>query len=127
MADPEEIEEWLGKADEDRRASEVLLESGEELALPCLFHLQQMLEKLLKALILRRGNRLERTHDLNRLVQEADAQDIDGLLDLCDTLNVFSVSGRYPGDLMQVSISTARDYFESASRVREELLKQIRS
>lgn len=32
----------------------------------------------------------------------ADAQDIDGLLDLCDTLNVFSVSGRYPGDLMQV-------------------------
>ena len=56
----------------------------------------------------------------------ADPEDIDGLLDLCDTLNVFSVSGRYPGDLMQVSIFIARDYFESASRVREELLKQIR-
>lgn len=56
MAEPEEIQEWLDKAEEDRRVAEVLLRTGEELTLPTMFHLQQMLEKLLKALILATGN-----------------------------------------------------------------------
>ena len=43
MADPEELEEWLKKADEDWRVADILLKSGEELTLPCMFHLQQML------------------------------------------------------------------------------------
>jgi HEPN domain-containing protein len=67
MADPEEIQEWLDKADEDRLVVEVLMRTGEELTLPCMFHLQQMLEKLLKVLILVQGVRFERTHDLTRL------------------------------------------------------------
>jgi hypothetical protein len=33
MADPEEIKEWLRKADEDWRVAEILLISGEELTL----------------------------------------------------------------------------------------------
>jgi hypothetical protein len=33
MADPEEIKEWLSKADEDWRVAEILLISGEELTL----------------------------------------------------------------------------------------------
>lgn len=44
MAEPEEIQEWLDKAEEDRRVAEVLLRTGEELTLPTMFHLQQMLE-----------------------------------------------------------------------------------
>lgn len=49
MAVSEEIQEWLDKADEDWRVAELLIRSGEELTVPCMFHLQQMLEKLLKA------------------------------------------------------------------------------
>ena len=56
----------------------------------------------------------------------AGVQDVEGLLDLCDTFNVFAVNGRYPGDLPEVSISEARNYFEAASRVRQELLNHIR-
>jgi HEPN domain-containing protein len=70
MADLEEIREWLNKADEDRLVVEVLMRTGEELTLPCMFHLQQMLEKLLKALILVRGIRTHtRFNPSDRLIR----------------------------------------------------------
>lgn len=125
MPDPEEVQEWLTKAGEDKLVAKVLLESGEELTLPCLFHLQQMLEKLLKALIIARGASFERTHDLGRLAQLAKAGDIDGLLDLCDVLNLFAVNGRYPGDLPEVSISDAWKHFEIADTIHMKLLRRI--
>lgn len=125
MADPEEIEEWLRKAQEDWRVADLLLTSGEELTLPCMFHLQQVLEKLLKAAILKKGSRIDRTHDLSRLAQVANAQDIDGLLDLCEALTLFAVNGRYPGDLPEVSRSLARHYFEITKDIRHALLRDI--
>ena len=126
MADPEEIQEWLAKADEDKLVAEVLLKSGEELTLPCMFHLQQMLEKLLKALIISSGEPIERTHDLDRLAQIAGVEEIEGLFDLCDVLNLFAVNGRYPGDLPDVSILEARRYYEHADAVGVELLQRIK-
>ncbi|MEX2600142.1 MAG: HEPN domain-containing protein [Balneolaceae bacterium] len=55
MPDLDEINEWLLKADEDWLSARVLLQSGHELSLPAMFHIQQMVEKLLKAVILCRG------------------------------------------------------------------------
>lgn len=52
-------------------------------------------------------------------------QEVEGLLDLCDAFTLFAVNGRYPGDLPEVSIATAQNYFESADRVRRELLMRI--
>jgi HEPN domain-containing protein len=77
-------------------------------------------------LILKEGGRIERTHDLDRLAQLAELQGLEGLLDLCDVLTLFAVNGRYPGDLPEVGISEARNYFESAKDIRTSLLKQIR-
>jgi len=125
MPDPEEIQEWLDKSEEDLRVSEVLLESGQELPLPCMFHLQQMLEKLLKAMIIARQRSIERTHDLDRLADIADVRDIEGLLDLCDVLNQFAVNGRYPGDLPVLSIREAQHYHDVAVALREQLLRRI--
>ena len=85
-----------------------------------------MLEKLLKASILVKGRRIERTHDLDRLAHMTGVQDVEGLLDLCDTFNIFAVNGRYPGDLPEISISVARNYFEAAGRLRQKLLNHIR-
>lgn len=125
MAIPEEVQEWLNKAEEDRRVAEVLLRSGEELTLPCMFHLQQMIEKQLKALMIARGKRVARTHDLGRLALETEAQDIKGLLHLCDTLNLFAVNGRYPGDLPEVSISEARAYYTQTEAIGQHLIQRI--
>ena len=125
MPDPEEIQEWLDKADEDRLVVEVLMRTGEELTLPCMFHLQQMLEKLLKALILVQDVRFERTHDLTRLATLSKAEDVEGLAEISETLNLFAVNGRYPGDLPEVSRHQARRYRDAAFAVRAELLDRI--
>ncbi len=125
MAVSEEIQEWLDKADEDWRVAELLIRSGEELTVPCMFHLQQMLEKLLKALIIARGRHIERTHDLNRLVQQSEGREIEGLLNLCDTLTLFAVNGRYPGDLPEVSIRDARLYCTLAEEIGQQLVQRI--
>lgn len=90
-----------------------------------MFHLQQMLAKLLKALILATGNAFERTHDLDRLAHAANVQNLEGLADLSDTLNVFSVNGRYPGDLPEIDIPTARRFFDEANKVRESILQRV--
>lgn len=126
MADPEEIQEWLDKADEDRLVVDVLMRTGEELTLPCMFHLQQMLEKVLKALILVQGDRFERTHDLTRLAALSKTQDVEGLSDISETLNLFAVNGRYPGDLPEINIHTARQYRDTAFAIRDELLARIK-
>lgn len=125
MASPEEIQEWLDKADEDRLVVDVLLRTGEELTLPCMFHLQQMLEKLLKALILVQGVRFERTHDLTRLAAVSNTEDIKGLTEISETLNLFAVNGRYPGELPVINIHDATRYREMALAVRDELLARI--
>lgn len=90
-----------------------------------MFHLQQVIEKLLKAVILKRGKCIERTHDLGRLVQIAELQHQEALLDLCDVLTLFAVNGRYPGDLPEVSIQTAKRYYTSAIDIRQQLLSQL--
>lgn len=125
MVDPEEVEEWLKKAKEDWQVAGILLASSEELTLPCMFHLQQMIEKLLKAVIIKRGKCIDRTHDLGRLVQIAELQHQEALLDLCDVLTLFAVNGRYPGDLPQVSISDAKMYYQSAIDIRKNLLQLL--
>jgi HEPN domain-containing protein len=126
MADPDEVQEWLNKADEDRLVVEVLMRTGEELTLPCMFHLQQMLEKLLKALILTQDGRFERTHDLTRLATLSKTEDVQGLSDISETLNLFAVNGRYPGDQPEVSMHAARQYRDLAFAVRGELLVRIK-
>ena len=126
MADPEEVQEWLDKADEDRLVVEVLLQTGEELTLPCMFHLQQMLEKLLKALILLQEVRFERTHDLTRLAALSKTEDVQGLAEISEILNLFAVNGRYPGDWPEINIHAARQYRDRAFAVREELLMRIK-
>jgi HEPN domain-containing protein len=125
MADPEEINEWLDKANEDCRVVEVLLKAREEFTLPSMFHIQQMLEKYLKALILAQGSAFERTHDLARLTNLANAADIENLLEFSETLNLFAVNGRYPGDLPDIEPSEAHRYFRTAKEIRDQLLERI--
>jgi len=48
------VQEWLQKADEDRRSAHILLRDTEPLVTPAMFHLQQNAEKLLKALLVKK-------------------------------------------------------------------------
>jgi HEPN domain-containing protein len=69
--DPQELIQWqealrwLGKADQDVRAARLLLDAVAEQAA---FHVQQALEKTLKALLVARRRDIRKTHDISVLV-----------------------------------------------------------
>jgi HEPN domain-containing protein len=65
------------------------------------FHAQQAIEKWLKALIAKRGDPVERTHDLDRLIEKAQAVDRGLPVDPDEViaLTQYAVPFRY-GDLL---------------------------
>ena len=60
---------WLGRAMDDIRAVRVLLRDG--IAMQAAFHLQQAIEKSLKALLVASRQDVRKTHDLNNLADLA--------------------------------------------------------
>ncbi len=60
---------WLAKADEDLAAGQILLTNG--LYDPAAFHVQQALEKALKALLVAAAMDILRTHDIDALAARA--------------------------------------------------------
>ena len=64
-----EARRWIAKADEDLVAARLLITG--ELLNPAAFHVQQALEKALKALAVAAGQDIRRTHDLETLMAEA--------------------------------------------------------
>jgi len=88
--------DWLQKAQKDWRRVRRRLEEGdlEDAA----FHLQQALEKFLKAYLLSKGWRLRRIHDLEVLLDEAVKyrEDWEQYRLLCQKVTDYYLIGRYP-------------------------------
>lgn len=76
------VQEWVARAERDWRLASLLLDEEEPEGAG--YHLQQSLEKLLKAYLIARDWRLERTHNLVDLLEEAAAYDA-ALGDYCGT------------------------------------------
>ncbi|MFA0760706.1 MAG: hypothetical protein HZLCBSQH_000807 [Candidatus Fervidibacterota bacterium] len=87
--------DWLQWAEEDAKAVEVNLAAG--LLNVAAYHLQQAVEKALKAFLLAHGWRLERTHDLPYLLRQALPfhPALAGFEELCQRANAF-LWARYP-------------------------------
>jgi len=117
-----EIEEWLLKADQDWRTFLLILDNNRDLPTPALFHLQQAVEKWLKAVCLRQGKPVARTHDLGRLMTVAAVKFPDPLHLTCLELNVFAVETRYPGDLFPISDADLNRFLEHGRKIRDQLL-----
>ena len=66
----EEALRWLAKAAEDLAAGRLLADEG--MRDPAAFHVQQALEKVLKALLVAAAEDLRKTHDLESLAQIAN-------------------------------------------------------
>ncbi|MFN4179874.1 MAG: HEPN domain-containing protein [Armatimonadota bacterium] len=88
--------EWLERAKEDWRLTELALSEG--LVLGAAYHLQQAIEKWLKAYLLYHGWKLERTHDLEELLSEAVKHEpnLQRFQDMCRRVKYF-IAARYPG------------------------------
>jgi HEPN domain-containing protein len=93
----DEARQLLRAATRDRTSFELLLGTGRAPHETLGFLAQQACEKLIKAVLVRRGARVERTHDLERLYDLAAEQNIEVPISagMLRRLNPYPVALRY--------------------------------
>ena len=109
---------WLNFAKEDLISSEVLFNEG--LLNTAAYHLQQAVEKSLKAILILKGRNPPKTHDINRLFREVSKyypipDDIKRAVDLTD----YAFTTRYPDDYVPISKDEYEEAYEIALKVYE--------
>ena len=94
--DSEYPEDWIEVAKEDLEMSTILLESGHPRGAG--YNLQQAVEKFFKAYLIRQGWRLQRTHDLVELLENALQydSDLEEFRSVCKLVTNYALAGRYP-------------------------------
>lgn len=89
-------QEWYEKAERDLKRVNLMLSVND--VEDASFHLQQALEKFLKAFLIHHGWRLQRTHELVELLDEALKYDpaLARYLSLCRDVQKYYTDSRYP-------------------------------
>jgi HEPN domain-containing protein len=92
--------EWVEKADDDYRTADLIARSGEPLHDQLCFHCQQATEKYLKALFEELGLFVEKTHELEDLLDQLlpHHMSLRSMRRGLAFLSQFAVEVRYPGD-----------------------------
>lgn len=118
-------EEWLFKAENDLKSSQLLASAEQPLLDIAIYHTQQCAEKSLKCILAYHGKDIPRTHDLRILLDlctELDPE-LENMFDDCIFLSPFATLYRYPeGSLMPSPLETA-----SAIQAAERVLTRIRA
>ena len=93
--------EWLASAERDERHAELLWRNGDDYWPEICWLSQQMCEKFMKALLVSRFVRPERSHDLTELLEAARRNGIEvgAIDDDCALLTTHAITPRYPKGL----------------------------
>jgi HEPN domain-containing protein len=97
MADPQLVQEWLDKAEEDFGFAASVIKESPYYAQIC-FHFHQAPEKYLKAHIIAHDLKFEKIHDLPVFLEICTQHDsgLQMILDDCKFLNRYYIEARYP-------------------------------
>ncbi len=129
MNDPaSQFQTWIAKAEEDRLCIKNNLSA---VAVPwtvVCFHAQQAAEKYLKAFLVSRGIRVERTHDLEYLLGECEKLEprLAALQDDCQALSAYAVDSRYPDVMSNDVEKLARNAVSMCDRICAEVGRRLR-
>ena len=97
MRPPDTADYWVAKAKEDEHVADLVIGSGFALSMGA-YHLQQSIEKRLKGLLVLRGTRPPKTHDLIELASLMyDIHFDDSVKDALFALSALAWTTRYPG------------------------------
>lgn len=98
----ESVKEWFEISEYDLQSAEAMFSTGRYLYVA--FMSQQAIEKILKAIYIKKNNELPpRTHNLIYLVDVLKlVMDVDAMATL-SRLNQYYIQGRYPGERMQLA------------------------
>lgn len=129
MTDPaSQFQSWVAKAEEDRLCIANNLAAASVPWMIVCYHAQQAAEKYLKALLISRRTRVERTHDLEFLLGECvkHIPDLAGLQNDCQALSAYAVDSRYPDVLSSDAEKLGRDAIVKCDRICEEISRHLR-
>jgi HEPN domain-containing protein/predicted nucleotidyltransferase len=115
---PESVAEWLDVAERDWRHCLLLRDQGSDYSPEICFYSHQACEKYMKALLVSRRVRPERTHELPKLLTALRAAGCDlPLLDAdCELLTKHAITPRYPVRL-KLGVEDAAVAFAAAERI----------
>jgi len=111
---------WIEKAKEDIKAAKLLLDSSANLNSIVCFHVQQAVEKALKAFLTKAGVRTGRTHDIGfllRLCEEQDEEFRNLPTEELSRLSFYAVQIRYPENYYTPSRKEAKKAVEIAEKL----------
>lgn len=121
MVEPQLIDEWIKRADDDFNFAASLVDDSPYYAQIC-FHFHQAVEKYLKALIIAWNLEFKKIHDLPVLLRQCIKKhaELETIMDDCKFLNSFYIDTRYPVHWpMEYTKQEAISAMEAARKVRD--------
>lgn len=112
---------WIIKADHDFKAGQGELTTENPATDTICFHMQQCVEKYLKAFLVYHGKEISKSHNLAFILQQcADVDpDFENLKSSgADELTAYAVNARYPDDFYMPVLEETRNAVKIAERVK---------
>jgi HEPN domain-containing protein len=123
------VKEWILKAESDLKIGkdELLTENPATDAIT--FHMQQYVEKYLKAFLIFHGKEIRKTHDITELINDCSKidSDFEKLYEKnADRLTEYAIEMRYPGDILFPTIEETDKSVRIAEIVKDFILKKLK-
>ena len=117
---------WYEKADHDLTSAQRLIEIAPPILDTACFHLQQSVEKDLKAFLVYHNVDIERTHNIDRLLKQCAA--IDNEFAQIDSKDItsYAVDSRYPDHAEMPELSEAQYYYQLALDVKSLVRNKVK-
>ena len=119
---------WYRKADNDFKAGKDELATENPATDTVCFHMQQCVEKYLKAFLVHKGKEISKTHNLALLIQQCT--EIDSSFQKLKEWNVavltaYAVGMRYPDDFYMPTNEESKQAVKTAEQVRAFVLSKV--
>ncbi len=87
-------QKWVNFAKEDLKDTQILFEKKSYKN--CIYHCHQAIEKILKGIIVAKGKKIRKVHDLPDLLKESEVRYTSEILEFINELNPYYNPIRYP-------------------------------
>jgi len=121
------VREWVQKAENDLKTASHTLKLGADCPTDMVcFHVQQCVEKYIKALLIFHGIDFARIHHIGALLALLPAQiHLDLTPEEQERLTDYAVTTRYPGDYDPIPLTEAQQAVQIARRVRSQVRRRL--
>lgn len=116
MSDRQYINEWIEKANKDIKAANRLKEDEDMTEIVC-FHCQQAVEKYLKALLIFNNEDVQKTHNIDFLLNKCKAYNKELEKYMGNSLTDYAVDLRYPDTRYVPTIEETKEAVELMNKI----------